>query len=242
MSEPTEKTLGGLVRSARDERGWTMRTLAKKAEISASYVSAIEKGKSYPSKEVAGRLASALGLDPEMVESLIDDPLLSRVDWQALIDKAPLQGAVLLIQTRSPTTLFGLKVCVLGGVHKYLAHLIDTAGDDLSAVTVAVEVARSFLAHMTLANMALQQYGTREAFQITQYAAWLFGRRPSMLARRTGDVLAEARALLPELHGAYKCLAELADAFDFDDPLAKQETADAATPADDRQEEEKLDS
>ena len=63
-AKPTTNPLGEYLRRHREERGWTIRQLAKEigmAESSAGYLSQLETGAKVPSPEVADRRAERLG-------------------------------------------------------------------------------------------------------------------------------------------------------------------------------------
>jgi transcriptional regulator with XRE-family HTH domain len=63
-AKPTANPLGEYLRRMREERGWTIRQLAKEVgmpETSAGYLSQLETGAKVPSPDVAERLAERLG-------------------------------------------------------------------------------------------------------------------------------------------------------------------------------------
>jgi len=53
---------GGLIKRAREQRGWTQEDLAFKIGEKASFIGKLETGKVYPSFEVARKLEHALGI------------------------------------------------------------------------------------------------------------------------------------------------------------------------------------
>lgn len=53
-------TIGGNIRERRQARGWKLRSLADRAEITLSYLSDIERDRTTPSLPVLARLADAL--------------------------------------------------------------------------------------------------------------------------------------------------------------------------------------
>lgn len=55
--------LGAAIRSLRQQQGLTLSQLAAKAEVSVSYLSRLENGRSTPSFTLLARLANALGVD-----------------------------------------------------------------------------------------------------------------------------------------------------------------------------------
>lgn len=59
MTEPS--TLGRRVRDLRHRKGWTLDQLAKEAEVSKGFVSAVENDRNQPSGRIVLRLARALG-------------------------------------------------------------------------------------------------------------------------------------------------------------------------------------
>ena len=56
--------LGALIRSAREERGWTLTELSRQAQVDHALVSRIESGQRTGSPATLHRLALALELDP----------------------------------------------------------------------------------------------------------------------------------------------------------------------------------
>lgn len=79
-----DQTIPRRIRNRREDRQLAGYQLAKMADISPSYLSLIESGQKLPSKEVAERLARALGDDPEVyrawVETADDPDLEARVE------------------------------------------------------------------------------------------------------------------------------------------------------------------
>jgi len=60
--------VGYLIKELRESRGWSLRQLADKADISAAELSRIENGKRQrPSRDTLNRLASCLRVEPEML-------------------------------------------------------------------------------------------------------------------------------------------------------------------------------
>jgi transcriptional regulator with XRE-family HTH domain len=60
----TKKTLGSVIRDARDSQRLTQRVLAEMAGVKASHIAYIENGFRKPSLSLVRRLADALGLNP----------------------------------------------------------------------------------------------------------------------------------------------------------------------------------
>jgi transcriptional regulator with XRE-family HTH domain len=103
-----ESTIGDNLRSARLEKGWSMRELAAEAEVSPSLISQIENGRTMPSVRTLYSLAEALSLP---VTKHLDQPVLRRKDrpriplqggiiWERLTQSA--EQAIELIQTEYP--------------------------------------------------------------------------------------------------------------------------------------------
>lgn len=61
-SEPTAENLGAAVRAAREASGLSLRELARRIEVSPSFVSQVELGKANPSVGTLYALVSALGM------------------------------------------------------------------------------------------------------------------------------------------------------------------------------------
>ena len=53
-------TIGGNIRARRQARGWKLRSLADRAEITVSYLSDLERDRTTPSLPTLARLADAL--------------------------------------------------------------------------------------------------------------------------------------------------------------------------------------
>jgi transcriptional regulator with XRE-family HTH domain/predicted transcriptional regulator len=76
QSEQLRLVLGVKLKSLRQERGLTLEAVARRAGVSLSYLSEIEKGKKYPKPEKLVDLASALGVPYDDLVSLkVDEPL-----------------------------------------------------------------------------------------------------------------------------------------------------------------------
>lgn len=57
------KTIGDVTRPAREEKGWSLRTLALKVKLSASYLSRLENGEKNATPQTLTKIAKALGID-----------------------------------------------------------------------------------------------------------------------------------------------------------------------------------
>lgn len=58
--------IGARIKQRRLERGWTVRDLARRAGVSASYISLIENGQKVPTPRLAEQLAGVLEDDPQL--------------------------------------------------------------------------------------------------------------------------------------------------------------------------------
>jgi transcriptional regulator with XRE-family HTH domain len=63
------KNLGQRIRELREEKDISLRELAKKAELSAAFLSDIELGRRFPSKKMLHQLARELEVKTEELES-----------------------------------------------------------------------------------------------------------------------------------------------------------------------------
>ncbi len=61
-SEPSAENLGAAIRAAREARGLSLRELARRIEVSPSFVSQVERGKANPSVGTLYALVSVLGM------------------------------------------------------------------------------------------------------------------------------------------------------------------------------------
>ena len=88
-SNPLKRSIGGLLKARRNELGLTLQELARKAELSAAFISQAERGKATPSIVSLVNLAKALETDinyfiePPEPTSLVrraDDPQYVEID------------------------------------------------------------------------------------------------------------------------------------------------------------------
>lgn len=70
-----QRTMGAVIRRARQERSLTLKELGERAGLSVVYLGEIERGKKYPSAPVLERLAAALDLALSDVLELVADEL-----------------------------------------------------------------------------------------------------------------------------------------------------------------------
>lgn len=60
----SRRPIGVTIRELRERKGWSLTTLAERAEISRSYLHQVEQGESAPTSEKIQKLAEALGALP----------------------------------------------------------------------------------------------------------------------------------------------------------------------------------
>lgn len=60
-----DEPFGKMLRRLRNDRGWTLRDLEKKAGVKYAYLSQVEAGLAKPSEELAKKLAGIFGEDEE---------------------------------------------------------------------------------------------------------------------------------------------------------------------------------
>lgn len=84
MSKPS-KTLGNFIREARKESGVSVRELARRAEITHTFLSDIERGKRNPSQKVLAKIATALEVEIKVLQSL--DSHAAFAHFKELVDK-----------------------------------------------------------------------------------------------------------------------------------------------------------
>ena len=77
-------TLGTRIRILRKQRKWTLQELAKKAELSLSYLGMIEKGDKDGSIDVVNRIAEALDVAPGLLHQT-DIPIEKIVEISAIL-------------------------------------------------------------------------------------------------------------------------------------------------------------
>lgn len=86
-------TLGDQIRSLRQEKGISLRELARRAEISPSFLSEIENGKNFPSSETLKTIASRLKVSVASLREL--DVRSQMTGLKRLIEKDPTWGRAL---------------------------------------------------------------------------------------------------------------------------------------------------
>jgi transcriptional regulator with XRE-family HTH domain len=79
MDTADKKTLGQYIRERRDELDLSLREFARKIECSASFVSDMELGRRYPSKEVLKNMAKVLDESIENLKSYDSRPPLEQI-------------------------------------------------------------------------------------------------------------------------------------------------------------------
>lgn len=72
-------TLGEKIRDRREAKGFSLRELARRTDVSSSLVSAIETGVRYPSEPVLARLAGELGLSSAGLKRLDNRSSLAKL-------------------------------------------------------------------------------------------------------------------------------------------------------------------
>jgi transcriptional regulator with XRE-family HTH domain len=64
MQAAVRQRIGKRIKQLREEGGLTLRALEMKANVSASYLSAVERGRSSPTSDLLVRLGYFLSVDP----------------------------------------------------------------------------------------------------------------------------------------------------------------------------------
>jgi MerR family transcriptional regulator, light-induced transcriptional regulator len=72
------KELGRRVRDLRQKAGWTQEQLAKITRLTRAYIVAVEGGKQNVSMDVVVRVANGLGVAPDQLLSMEDDPTVTQ--------------------------------------------------------------------------------------------------------------------------------------------------------------------
>ena len=83
-------TLGEQIRSRREAKGFSLRELARRTDVSSSLISAIEIGSRYPSETVLERLASELDLSASELRRLDNRSSLAKL--RQLLESDPSWG------------------------------------------------------------------------------------------------------------------------------------------------------
>jgi transcriptional regulator with XRE-family HTH domain len=106
------RLLGKRIASARKKKGLTQERLAEHAELTNTYVSNIERGRSIPSLETLMKLCSALGCTPDTVllgtnvgdKHYLEHDIQSRLALLGACDRRLVMGMIdLLLRERKPT-------------------------------------------------------------------------------------------------------------------------------------------
>ncbi len=127
-SEAINTILGMKVRQARLERGFTLSKFAERCDLSASYITEIEKGRKYPKPDKIMRMAEVLGTTYDNLVSVKLDP--SQAYLESVLSSSLLQ--------KFPFELFGLEV-------GDLVDLITRSPAEASAlIHTLVEIARQY--------------------------------------------------------------------------------------------------
>lgn len=72
--------IGKRIRVARQQKGWSQRELAEKADVSDSYIGSIERGKKVPSIEIVYRICAALSLSMQtLFDNILPDGISSEM-------------------------------------------------------------------------------------------------------------------------------------------------------------------
>src|ERR1700674_964364 len=62
--DPEARRLGAILRRLRDERGWTLITFGRRAQMNPTYLGFLERGENIPSLTVFLHLARVFAVDP----------------------------------------------------------------------------------------------------------------------------------------------------------------------------------
>ena len=82
--------MGAEIRRLREVRGISLRELGRRAEVSPSFLSEIEGGRSYPSESVLERFAEALKVSAAGLRSLDTRPCLTKL--RKVLESEPAWG------------------------------------------------------------------------------------------------------------------------------------------------------
>lgn len=151
MPDRLRLILGAKLRALRHERGLSLKALAKKAEMSVSYLSEIEQGKKYPKPDKLIDLSHALRVP-------YDDLVSLRMDKGMDAVKEAIESP--LVQ-QFPFELFGIEpqevLRLLAGVPEQSAALVRAVGEVTRAYDARVE-------HFLFAALRAHQQAHRNHF------------------------------------------------------------------------------
>lgn len=105
------KPFGQFLREKRDERDLSLRELARRAQVSAAFLSDIELGRRYPSDDVLQKLGEALGVSTTELQSY--DPRPPVEDLKRLTELNPKYGVAFrrIVRDRiTPEQILNLRV------------------------------------------------------------------------------------------------------------------------------------
>ena len=84
------ETLGETIRNLREKAGLSLRELAKRAGVSAPFMSDVELGRRYPSDDVLGVIATCLKVKPDELKKF--DNREAVADFKRLLEVNPALG------------------------------------------------------------------------------------------------------------------------------------------------------
>ncbi|MBC7980361.1 MAG: helix-turn-helix domain-containing protein [Armatimonadetes bacterium] len=88
------KSMGERIRELRLQKGISLRELARRADVSRSFLSDIEVGRSYPSEDALERIARELGVSPANLRKLDKRSHVSEL--RDLLQNNPVWGVVFM--------------------------------------------------------------------------------------------------------------------------------------------------
>ena len=82
------KAMGQHIRDLREQKDISLRELAKRLDVSAAFMSDVELGRRFPSREILTKIAKALGVTAEELEAFDTRPPIEDLKRYAASDPA----------------------------------------------------------------------------------------------------------------------------------------------------------
>ncbi|SMB99871.1 Helix-turn-helix [Thermanaeromonas toyohensis ToBE] len=151
--------LGATIRNFREEKGYTLEELARKSQISPSYLSEIERGHKRPSLKTLDKICSALNIPREA--------LIPPEDKISLGDKIRLLRQEKGLSLKELSAKAGISFTYLSEIERGAMH---PAADTLNKIAAALEVPVSLILADTENWIGERLKKMRESLGLTQSA------------------------------------------------------------------------
>lgn len=151
--------IGPAIRNFREERGYTLEDLARKSNISPSYLSEIERGHKRPSLKTLDKICAALNISREV--------LLPAETKVSLGDKIRMIRQEKGLSLKDLSARTGISFTYLSEIERGVLH---PAADTLNKIAAALEVPLSLLLSYSENWIGKKIKSVRESLGLTQSA------------------------------------------------------------------------